>query len=159
MIFSTFFSLSLNFAIRSSWSQPQSAPGLVFADCTVLLHLRLCCCAVLCLVTQSSPTLCNPMDCSSLGSSAHGDSPGKNTEVGCHGLLQGIFPTQGSNAGLSHCRRILYQLRDANMLFKEICSLLDYLGHLGRRVNEWMHYWVLIFTSRACHLIVKWMNE
>ena len=40
----------------------------------------------------------------------HGDSPGKNTGVGCHDLLQGIFPTQGSNPGLSHCRRILYQL-------------------------------------------------
>ena len=35
--------------------------------------------------------------CSSPGSSVHGDSPGKNTGVGCHALLQGIFPTQGSN--------------------------------------------------------------
>ena len=33
------------------------------------------------------------------------DSPGKNTGVGCHFLLQGIFPTQGSNLGLLHCRR------------------------------------------------------
>ena len=31
------------------------------------------------------------------------DSPGKNTGVDCHGLLQGIFPTQGSNLGLLHC--------------------------------------------------------
>ena len=38
------------------------------------------------------------------------DSPGKNTGVGCHALLQGIFPTQGSNPGLPHCRRILYCL-------------------------------------------------
>ena len=38
------------------------------------------------------------------------DSPGKNTGVGCHALLQGIFPTQGSNPGLPHCRQILYQL-------------------------------------------------
>ena len=37
------------------------------------------------------------MDCSLPGSSVHGDSPGKNTGVGCHSLLQGIFPTQGSN--------------------------------------------------------------
>ena len=29
------------------------------------------------------------------------DSPGQNTRVGCHALLQGIFPTQGSNPGLS----------------------------------------------------------
>ena len=35
------------------------------------------------------------------------DSPGKNTGVGCHALLQGIFPTQGSNPGLPHCRQIL----------------------------------------------------
>ena len=34
------------------------------------------------------------------GSSVHRDSPGKNPGVGCHSLLQGIFPTQGSNLGL-----------------------------------------------------------
>ena len=38
------------------------------------------------------------------------DSPGKNTGVGCHALLQGIFPTQGLNPGLPHCRQILYCL-------------------------------------------------
>ena len=38
------------------------------------------------------------------------DSPGKNTGVGCHALLHGIFPTQGSNPGLPHCRQILYCL-------------------------------------------------
>ena len=67
-------------------------------------------CAVLCLVTQSCPTLCNPMDCRSSCYSVHGDSPGKNTGVGCHALLQGIFPTQGLNTGFPHCRWILYQL-------------------------------------------------
>jgi len=41
------------------------------------------------------------MDSSPAGSSVHGDSPGKNTGVGCHALLQGIFPTQGLNPGLS----------------------------------------------------------
>ena len=44
------------------------------------------------------------------GSSVHGDSPGKNIGVGCHALLQGIFPTHGSNPGLLHCRQILYCL-------------------------------------------------
>ena len=58
----------------------------------------------MCLVAQSCLTLCNPMDCSPPGSSAHGDSPGKNTGVGCHALLQGIFPTQGLNSGLPHCK-------------------------------------------------------
>ena len=38
------------------------------------------------------------------------DFPGKNTGVGCHFLLQGIFRTQGSNLGFLHCRRILYDL-------------------------------------------------
>ena len=38
------------------------------------------------------------------------DSPGQNTGVGSLSLLQGIFPTQGSNPGLRHCRHILYQL-------------------------------------------------
>ena len=41
------------------------------------------------------------------------DSPGKNTGVGCHALLQGIFPTQGSNSCLLyllHCSRIFYPL-------------------------------------------------
>ena len=65
---------------------------------------------VLCLVTQSSLTLCDPMDYSRQGFSVHGDSPGKNTGVGCHVFLQRIFPTQGLNPGLLHCRRILYCL-------------------------------------------------
>ena len=42
------------------------------------------------------------MDCSPPGSSVPGDSPGKNTGVGCHLLLQGIFPTQGLNPHLLH---------------------------------------------------------
>ena len=58
-----------------------------------------------CLVVQACPTLCDPMDCSLPGSSVHGDSPGKNTEVSSHSFLQGIFPTQRSNLGLLHCRQ------------------------------------------------------
>ena len=63
---------------------------------------------LLCLVTQLYLTLCDPMDCSPPGSSVHADSPGNNTGVGCHALLLGIFPTQGLNPGLRHCRKILY---------------------------------------------------
>ena len=44
------------------------------------------------------------------GSSVHWDSPGKNTRVGCHALLQGISQTQGWNPGLLHCGGILYHL-------------------------------------------------
>ena len=49
---------------------------------------------------QSRLTLCDPIDHSLPGSSVHGDSPGKNTGVGCHALQQGIFLTQGSNLSL-----------------------------------------------------------
>ena len=64
------------------------------------------CCAVL--SHFGCVWLCNPMDCSPLGSSVHGDSPGRNTGVGCHALLQGTFQTQVSSPGLPHCRQILY---------------------------------------------------
>ena len=60
---------------------------------------------------QLCPTLSNPMDCSLPVSSIHRYSPGKNTGVGCHALLQGICPTQGLNLCLLwhlHCRWILY---------------------------------------------------
>ena len=67
------------------------------------------CCAMLSHLVMSD-SFCNPMDCSPPGSSVHADSPGKNTGVGCHALLQRIFPTQGSNPGLPHCRWILYCL-------------------------------------------------
>ena len=67
------------------------------------LYTVLCCAQLL----QSCSTLCDLMDCSPSGSSVYGDSPGKNTGVGCHALLEGICPTQGSNPGLPHCRQIL----------------------------------------------------
>ena len=57
---------------------------------------------ILCLVSQSGPTLCDPMDCSLPGSSVPEDSPGKNTGMGCHFLLQGFFLTQGSNPHLMY---------------------------------------------------------
>ena len=55
------------------------------------------------LVTQSFLTLCDPIVWP-------WDSPEKNTRVCCHSLFQGIFPTQGSNLGVLHCRQILYNL-------------------------------------------------
>ena len=80
---------------------------------------------VLCLVTQSCPTLCDPMDHSPPGSSVHGDSPGKTTGVGCHALLQGLFPTQGLNPGPLHCRQILYHLSHQGIMLSYICVLVD----------------------------------
>ena len=70
-----------------------------------------------CLVTQSCPTLCNPMDCNPPGSCVHGDSPGKNTGVGCHSLLQEILPIQGSNLDLLYCRFfIVWVTREAQIM-------------------------------------------
>ena len=56
-------------------------------------------------------TLSDPMDCSSPGSSVHGIlCPGKNSGVGSHSLLQGIFLTQGLKPRLLRCKQILYRL-------------------------------------------------
>ena len=85
----------------------QTSCHFIFLWLLVILHLRLPQHLALFLVTQSRPTLCEPMDYSPPGSSVLGDSPGKNTGVGCHALLQGIIPTQASNPGLPHCRQIL----------------------------------------------------
>ena len=78
-------------------------PGLKRPKEVSSLHSHLdfngCVCARLLL---SCPTLCDPMDCSPPGSSVRGFFLGKNTGVGCHSLLQGILPTQGSNLSLLH---------------------------------------------------------
>ena len=55
------------------------------------------------LVAQLYPTLFDPMVCP-------WNSPGKNTGMGCHSLFQGIFPTQGLNLCLLHCRQFFYHL-------------------------------------------------
>ena len=81
-------------------------PLMFQVNCVHGLMLK---CSV-CLAAQSCPTLCDPVDCSPSGLSVHGDPPGKNTEVGCHALLRGIFPTQGSNPGPLHCKQTLYLL-------------------------------------------------
>ena len=66
----------------------------------------LCCAELL-----SRVRLCNSMDCSPPGSSARGDSPGKNTGVGCHALLWDIcIPTANSHsctAETQHCKAII----------------------------------------------------
>ena len=73
------------------------------------------------LAAQSCLTICNPMDQSSPGSCLW-DSPGKNPGVGCHFLLQGIFPIQESNLGFPSCRQILYHLKPLKP--KIICLFL-----------------------------------
>ena len=129
----------------------------------------------MCLAAWSCSTPCNPMDYSLPGSSVHGDSPGKNTGVGCHAspghlpdlgteprsptlqadslpsepagkpmntgvgslsLLQGIFPTQGLNTGLPHCRWILY--------------------HLSQQGSPWILEWIAYHFSRGASW---WRNQ
>ena len=80
--------------------------------------------AVLCFVTHACPAPCDPTNCSPPGSSVHGDSPGQNTGMGRYVLLQEIFPTQGPNPDLPHCRGILY--------------CLSYRG--SPRILEWVAY-------------------
>ena len=63
-----------------------------------------CCC---CLVTQECLTLCDPVDCSPPGSCDRGILQARIVEWGCHALLQGIFPSQGSNLSLLLGRQIL----------------------------------------------------
>ena len=72
--------------------------------------------------------LCDPMDCSPPGCSVPEDSPGENTGMGCHALLQGIFPTQGSSPGLLHCRWSLYQLSHKESPWKK--KVISITSHL-----------------------------
>ena len=85
-------------------------------------HLCASCCRVPALfhteqIVKRYPNKGHRESCSVMSSSfqPHGcyspwNSPGKNTGVGSHFLLPGIFPTQGLNPALLHCRLILYQL-------------------------------------------------
>ena len=103
---------------------------------------QVCVCVCVCvLVTQLCPTLCNPMDWGLPGSSVHGILQARILE-GSQSLLQEIFPAQGSNWGLLHCKRILYQLsyqrspRDTGQGTNLWSSLLTYqFQHLGFDFN------------------------
>ena len=103
----------------------------------------LCC---VCLVAQSCLTPCDPMDCNPPGTSAHGYSPGKNTGVGSHSLLQVIFPTQGSNPGLLHCRQIVYCLSLKLLLLGPIYAIMLYmLSHT--------HTYIYTHTHICCNIM------
>ena len=90
-------------------------------------------CAV-CLVAQSCPILCDPTDCSLPGSCVNGVSPGKNTGVGCHFLLQGTSPTQGLNPGLPDCGQILYCLSLIISIHKNILIMCVY-AHMCTHIH------------------------
>ena len=77
---------------RPCFPYSQSLPSGSFRKPLILIPLKV-------KVAQSSPTFCNPMDCA-------WNSLGQNNGVGSVSLLQ-IFPTQGMNSGLLHCKRTL----------------------------------------------------
>ena len=80
--------LSFNIYIICSFSVNRLGSNIIVLKGYIIF------CAVLCLVAQLCATLCDPMDYSLPGSSVHGYSSGKNTGMGCHALLHGIFPIQ-----------------------------------------------------------------
>ena len=81
--------------------------------------------SMLCLVTQLCPTLCNPMACSLPGFSVHRDSPGRNTRVARHALLQGVFSIQGLKPVFPHYRRILCHLSHQGSPWSMVTLLLS----------------------------------
>ena len=118
------------------------------------------CVCVCVVVIQLCLTLGNTMDCRPPGSSVHGILWAKNTGVGSHSLLHVIFPTQGLNPGLLHCRQVLYHLShqgSGNTPFRKLlqinesesCSVvsnslwpMDYTVHgiLQARKLEWIAF-------------------
>ena len=93
-------SLSRVRLLATPWTAAhQAPPSMGFS--------RQCVCV---LVAQSYPTLCDPHGLWPTRLFCPWDSPGKNTGGGSHFLLQGTFPTQGSNLHLLNCRKILYHL-------------------------------------------------
>ena len=67
------------------------------------------------------------------------NSPGQNTGEGSHSLLQGIFPTQGSNPGLPHCRQILYQLSHQGSSLEWVAVLFSRQSFKSRDQTQVFH--------------------
>ena len=87
------------------------------------------------LVAQSCPSLRNAMDWGPARLLGLWDFTGKNTGVGCHFLLQGIFQTPGSNLGLPHCSQALYCLSHWGRLLSYGCDCF--------RKDPW-HIWLFL---------------
>ena len=90
------------------------------------------------ILPQLTLTLCDPMDCSLPDFTIHGIFPGRSAGVGCHFLLQGIFPTQGLNPGLPHCRQMCYHLshQGSHYKFSIIIKKKKKLTHENRGKNS-----------------------
>ena len=134
--------------------------------CVILLH-RLCVCVCVCVkVAQSCPTLCEPLDCSLPGSSAHGiPQARKNTRVASCSLLQRIFLTQGSNPGLPIEGGLIFEppgkpIGSINPEQKRKRKLSVYLQR--RRLSSEMLWDFSFFSNRFVNLFVCcfvfWLN-
>ena len=88
------------------------------------------------------------------------NSLGQNTGMGSLSLLQGIFPTQGSNPGLPHCRQILYQLSYQGSL-----RILEWVAYPFSSGSSWPRDWTEVsciadrfFASWATREAPYWLN-
>ena len=99
------------------------------------------CCAAVHRVTKSQTQLSNWT-----GLHSPWNSPGQNTGVGSCSLLQGLFPTQGWNPGLPHCRRILYQLS-----YQGSSRILEWVDLTGSRRPTGVGVWCVCVFVREGH--------
>ena len=81
------------------------------------------------------------------------NSPGQNTGVGSLSLLQGVFPTQGSNPGLPHCRQILYQLSH-----QRSPRILKWVAHSFSSRSSWPRNWTRV-SCIAGELFTNWATR
>ena len=94
------------------------------------------------------------------GFSVQGDFPGKNTEAGCHALLQGILLTQGLNPGLPHCMWILYHVSHQGgaglLVLKNVgCFIfLEYKGQINDNPSVRSCTHMTGFKSQLCHFLI-----
>ena len=112
-----------------------------------------------CLVTQSCLTLLWSHGLYPTRLLCPWDSPGKNTGVGCRALFQGIFPTQGSNPSLLHCRQILYQLSYQGSPYNAVCKLnLSKTEEMKKNLKAlcvWEYITLSTFDSQLVTLILS----
>ena len=109
-------------------------------------------------LNMNQPCLCESRSVMSDSLRPHGlyilwNSPGQNTWVGSVSLLQGFLPTQGSNLGLSHCRRILYQLSH-----KESSRILERVAYPFSRGSSRPRNWtgVSCIAGREQYSFTNW---
>ena len=99
-------------------------------------------------VAQSCLTLCNPTDCT-----IHGTILARILEWVAYSLLQGIFPTQGSNPGLPHCERILYHLSH-----KGNSRMLEWVAFPFSRGSSWLSNWIRVFFIEG-RFLTSWATK